>query len=196
MNFYYIAQALNELVPNCAFGCGDTYDSIEWYSTNTKPLPTEQEVVEKDAELKYQEEVNVYQEKRKLEYPDWGDQLDQIYHSGIDAWKADIKTIKDKYPKQTMDTEELKKRKDAAIFKLQKRDYEKAVARLAQYELSAGVKNQDGTYAIEPLPISIVDPNTPGTIRNPLVVQDEAEREAAQEVINKTPQAVIDSINT
>ena len=196
MNFYYIAQALNELVPNCAFGCGDTYDSIEWYSTNTKPLPTEQEVVEKDAELKYQEEVNVYQEKRKLEYPSWEDQLDKIYHSGIDVWKADVKVIKDKYPKQAMDATELQKRKDAAIFKLQKRDYEKAVARLAQYELSSGLKDKNGNYVIEPLPISIDDPNTGGTMRNPLVVQDEAEREAAQEVINKTPQAVIDSINT
>ena len=40
-----------------------------------------------------------YQRKRKEEYPSWEDQLDKIYHSGIDAWKADIKTIKDKYPK-------------------------------------------------------------------------------------------------
>ena len=167
----------------------------EWHSSEITQ-PTEQEIEVKLAELKYQEEVNVYQEKRKLEYPDWGDQLDKIYHSGIDAWKADIKTIKDKYPKQTMDATELQKRKDAAIFKLQKRDYEKAAARLAQYELSAGVKNEDGTYIIEPLPISVDDPNTSGTMRNPLVVQDEAEREAAQEVINKTPQAVIDSINT
>ncbi len=167
----------------------------EWHSSEITQ-PTEEEIEVKLAELKYQEEVNVYQEKRKLEYPDWGDQLDQIYHGGIDAWKADIKVIKDKYPKQTMDTEELKKRKDAAIFKLQKRDYEKAVARLAQYELSSGLKDKNGNYVIEPLPISIDDPNTSGTIRNPLVVQDEAEREAAQEVINKTPQAVIDSINT
>ena len=167
----------------------------EWHSSEITQ-PTEQEIEVKLAELKYREEVNVYQEKRKLEYPDWGDQLDKIYHSGIDAWKADIKTIKDKYPKQTMDATELQKRKDAAIFKLQKRDYEKAAARLAQYELSAGVKNEDGTYIIEPLPISVDDPNTSGTMRNPLVVQDEAEREAAQEVINKTPQAVIDSINT
>ena len=52
MNFYYIAQALNVLVPNCAFGCGDTYDSIEWYSTNTQPLPTEDEVNAKVDELK------------------------------------------------------------------------------------------------------------------------------------------------
>ena len=39
------------------------------------------------------------QRKRKEEYPSWEDQLDKIYHSGIDAWKADIKAIKDKYPK-------------------------------------------------------------------------------------------------
>ena len=212
MNFYYIAQALNALVPNCAFGCGDTYDSIEWYSTNTKPLPTEQEVVEKDAELKYQEEVNVYQEKRKLEYPDWGDQLDQIYHSGIDAWKKDIKVIKDKYPKQTMDATELQKRKDAAVFEMQKNKYIKATARLAQYELANGVKGVVRTervwdsknllyidkdiidYTIQPLPIAVEKDGE--TIRNPLVVQDETEREAAQKVINNTPQAVIDSINT
>ena len=40
-----------------------------------------------------------YQRKRKEEYPSWEAQLDKIYHSGIDAWKADIKAIKDKYPK-------------------------------------------------------------------------------------------------
>jgi len=27
------------------------------------------------------------------------DQLDDIYHNGVDAWKATIKVIKDKYPK-------------------------------------------------------------------------------------------------
>ena len=189
-----IVHAILALHPTAQFTTNDGQVE-EWHSSEITQ-PTEEEIEVKLAELKYQEEVNVYQEKRKLEYPDWGDQLDQIYHGGIDAWKADIKTIKDKYPKQTMDTEELKKRKDAAIFKLQKRDYEKAVARLAQYELSSGLKDKNGNYVIEPLPISIDDPNTSGTIRNPLVVQDEAEREAAQEVINKTPQAVIDSINT
>ena len=40
-----------------------------------------------------------YQRDRAAEYPSWQDQLDKIYHSGIDAWKADIKAIKDKYPK-------------------------------------------------------------------------------------------------
>ena len=44
-------------------------------------------------------ETKAYQEKRKLEYPPIADQLDDIYHNGIDAWKATIKTVKDKYPK-------------------------------------------------------------------------------------------------
>ena len=39
------------------------------------------------------------QGKRELEYPTWKDQLDDIYHNGIDGWKATIKVIKDKYPK-------------------------------------------------------------------------------------------------
>ena len=41
-----------------------------------------------------------YKEKRLAEYPSWNEQLDNIYHNGVDAWKADIKAIKDKYPKE------------------------------------------------------------------------------------------------
>lgn len=44
-------------------------------------------------------ENNSYKSKRRAEYPSLEDQLDDIYHNGIDAWKATIKTIKDKYPK-------------------------------------------------------------------------------------------------
>jgi len=40
-----------------------------------------------------------YQIDRAKEYPSIADQLDDIYHNGIDAWKATIKTTKDKYPK-------------------------------------------------------------------------------------------------
>ena len=143
--------------------------------------------------------VTTYTEARKAEYPPNEDQLDKIYHSGIDAWKSDIKVIKDKYPKTQVGITSIAPLPDwinAAIFDKQKEKYLKAVARLERYESSAGVKNEDGiTYDIEPLPLTVK--NKFGVyIRNPLVVQDEAEREAAQEVINKTPQAVIDSINT
>jgi len=40
-----------------------------------------------------------YQGQRKAEYPSIENQLDDIYHNGIDAWKATIKVTKDKYPK-------------------------------------------------------------------------------------------------
>ena len=40
-----------------------------------------------------------YQRDRAAEYPSVVDQLDDIYHNGIDGWKATIKTTKDKYPK-------------------------------------------------------------------------------------------------
>ena len=40
-----------------------------------------------------------YAELRKEEYPPLEDQLDKIYHSTLTAWKAEIKVIKDKYPK-------------------------------------------------------------------------------------------------
>ena len=40
-----------------------------------------------------------YQYARKTEYPSIGDQLDQIFHEGIDAWKETIQAVKDAHPK-------------------------------------------------------------------------------------------------
>ena len=137
--------------------------------------------------------VTTYTEARKAEYPPIVDQLDKIYHSGIDAWKADIKVIKDKYPKTQVGITSIAPLPDwinTELFNRQKEEYVKAKARLEQYELSAGLKDESENYIIEPLPIWVDGE------RNPLVVQDERERVEAQEVINKTPQAVIDSINT
>ena len=58
--------------------------------------------------------------------------------------------------------------------------------------------------AIEPLEefveVTTIDPetmeSTTESVRNPLVVKDEEERAAAQAVVDATPQAVIDAINT
>ena len=40
-----------------------------------------------------------YIAKRQAEYPSLPDQFDLIYHQGLDAWKAAIQAVKDKYPK-------------------------------------------------------------------------------------------------
>jgi len=66
-------------------------DSIVWLNGST---PIEKSVIEaKIVEM-------AYIKKREKEYPSIVDQLDDIYHNGIDGWKATIKTTKDKYPKE------------------------------------------------------------------------------------------------
>ena len=45
-------------------------------------------------------DTEAYKSKRANEYPSIADQLDDIYHNGIDGWKATIKVTKDKYPKE------------------------------------------------------------------------------------------------
>jgi hypothetical protein len=44
-------------------------------------------------------ENDSYKSKRRAEYPSVADQLDDLYHNGIDGWKATIKAVKDKYSK-------------------------------------------------------------------------------------------------
>jgi len=43
--------------------------------------------------------ANAYKEQRAKAYPSIADQLDTIYHEGIDAWKATIAAVKQEYPK-------------------------------------------------------------------------------------------------
>lgn len=48
---------------------------------------------------KDERKLKVVLNKRKDEYGDIGEQLDMIFHSGIDAWKAHIQKVKDENPK-------------------------------------------------------------------------------------------------
>jgi len=69
---------------------------IEWDSSNPDSQPTDDELNTAYTAWKAAE---LYKINRANEYPSIEDQLDNIYHNGIDAWKATIKTTKDKYPK-------------------------------------------------------------------------------------------------
>jgi len=62
--------------------------------TNKKRDKTDAEVAADAAS-----EAVAYIWKREKEYPMIGEQLDKIYHDGIDEWKKVIKAVKDKYPK-------------------------------------------------------------------------------------------------
>ena len=174
---------------------GAKYSGIKWLDEN-QTQPTEEECVQKAAELEYQEEVNEYQRQRSVEYPSYPDQFDKIYHSGVTAWKAEIKAIKDKYPKATMDADVLQTRKDAAIFDLQTERYTAAIKRL---ELDAVVASDDIPATIEVFTTNSENPetieSTTETVANPVIVKDTEERAAAQAVVDATPQPVIDSLN-
>ena len=44
-------------------------------------------------------DANAYKEKRANAYPSITDQLDILYHSGFDTWKASIQAVKERFPK-------------------------------------------------------------------------------------------------
>ena len=145
-----------------------------------------------------------YADLRREDYPPIEDQLDKIYHSGVNAWKAQIKEIKDRHPKGITGRTDIAPVPDwvtTAVenyrFNQQLKAYVNAVERLAQHRLSETQER-------------IVDEVLSGTVYHtveiqpyiealpaddPRVIQDEAERAEAQAVIDATPQNVIDAIN-
>lgn len=120
------ATAIQSLLPNANGYTTIGNKIVQWEDPNHNQ-PTEEEIVQEIAKLEYEQEVNQYQLKRAEEYPSWGKQLDYIYHNGIDAWKTDIvDPVKTKYPKQTVDSDEMDTRKAQALF-----DYQLADAKAA-----------------------------------------------------------------
>tara|TARA_R110000765_G_scaffold224810_2_gene328787 strand:+ start:554 stop:841 length:288 start_codon:yes stop_codon:yes gene_type:complete len=71
-------------------------NQITW---NDTPVISNADILAKQVELKAAYATKQYQRDRAVEYPSIVDQLDDIYHNGIEGWKATIKTTKDKYPK-------------------------------------------------------------------------------------------------
>ena len=90
------ADALISLRPNSDWTLRG--DVLTW-SDKSQTKPTDAEIDAEVKRLQADYDSKKYQRDRAAEYPSWQDQLDKIYHSGVNAWKADIKAIKDKYPK-------------------------------------------------------------------------------------------------
>ena len=93
-----IIQAILKINPDAKISIiNNDIDKITWLD-GTTPIP-KADIEAKIVELQTEYDNNKYQRDRKKEYPSIEDQLDDIYHNGIDGWKATIKTTKDKYPK-------------------------------------------------------------------------------------------------
>lgn len=90
-----IGNAILLINPNAkAIVHGDNIDTCEitWIDNNPTNITKEQ--------IKAKINETAYMDKRANEYPSMADQLDDIFHNGIDGWKATIQAIKDKYPKE------------------------------------------------------------------------------------------------
>ena len=86
-----ITQSLYKLYPQIVRTLGDVaYDADN------------NEVAYDQAAVQAYIDANAYKSKRAEEYPSFADQFDTIFHDGLDAWKAQIQAVKDKYPKGTV----------------------------------------------------------------------------------------------
>lgn len=94
------AKAILALIPNANFTLYGNQISI-WDSEEEKP--TEEAIVSKEKEIIEAEKKLEYKKQRQREFDEKypiGDQLDYIFHHGIEKWKTDIvQPIKNKFPK-------------------------------------------------------------------------------------------------
>jgi len=91
----FLAQACINLRPKAGISIDE--NGIHWHGIES--VPTQAELDAEVARLEAEFLVNTYKTKRAAEYPSFADQFDLLFHGGIDAWKASIQAVKDKYPK-------------------------------------------------------------------------------------------------
>jgi hypothetical protein len=94
-----ISEAIKTINPEAEFSCTDNdISSIKWLN-NTTPISSD-DITSKQNELENDYTAKQYQRDRAKEYPLLTEQIDYIYHNGIEAWKTDmINPVKNKYPK-------------------------------------------------------------------------------------------------
>ena len=141
---------------------------------------------------------------RVQEYPSLHEQEDMKYWdeiNGTTVWRDTITAIKERYPKTITGgttigpvPDWVQEAADNWTFNKQLREYVDAVERL---NLDPVVASEDIPETVE---VSTVDPVTPEvtteSVRNPLIVEDERDRTLAQEIIDNTPAAVIEAVES
>tara|TARA_B110000211_G_scaffold220094_1_gene266437 strand:- start:317 stop:610 length:294 start_codon:yes stop_codon:yes gene_type:complete len=94
-----IAQSILAINSSAKFSVvSEDVKQITWYD-DTTPI-SEADILAKQKELQTAYDAKAYQRDRAVAYPSMADQLDDIYHNGVDEWKKTIKAVKDKYPKE------------------------------------------------------------------------------------------------
>jgi hypothetical protein len=72
---------------------------IFWEESNIQLEPTKEAITAKLTQMIEDHANASYYRLRADEYPSIQNQLDTIFHDGLDAWKAQIQAVKNKYPK-------------------------------------------------------------------------------------------------
>jgi len=96
-----IDQAIQTLCPNCEYEMeGYDYTKITWI-TLPQTIPTVEEIEAELLKIEQQDNIIQCRERRRLEYPSIGDQLDALWKGGEAAAEmaAKIQAVKNKYPK-------------------------------------------------------------------------------------------------
>ena len=96
-----IKKGILKINPNAevtVYGTDINTCTFEWHN-GTTPI-SKADIEAKMVELQAEYDAKQYQRDREKEYPSIAEQLDDLYHNGIDGWKATIKITKDKYPKE------------------------------------------------------------------------------------------------
>jgi hypothetical protein len=91
-------KAIQSLRPNAEWTM--VGDELNWLDSNTTK-PTDAEINAEVTRLQAEYDAKAYQRSRQPEYPDIGDQLDDLFKAGAfsDDMTAKIQAVKDKYPK-------------------------------------------------------------------------------------------------
>jgi len=94
---FKLETILHSIRPKAAW-CVRNGKDLEWRDKE-QIEPTEEEIEEGRKKLEAQWIADEYKRLRRKKYPEIADQLDLLYHEGIEGWKKVIKETKDKYPK-------------------------------------------------------------------------------------------------
>ena len=89
----YFKNSNNEL-----FWLDEGSDPAIWLPHCTQITDAEVEAI-RIQQAQDAQDALTYAQKRAAAYPSIADQLDLLYHGGLDAWKAAITAVKEEFPK-------------------------------------------------------------------------------------------------
>jgi hypothetical protein len=93
-----ILTAILSLNPNAKCDVyAEDISTINWRN-NTTPVDASL-IAAEQTRLQAEYDNAQYARDREQAYPPMADQLDDIFHNGVDGWKATIQAVKDTYPK-------------------------------------------------------------------------------------------------